>query len=456
MNISDCVINKYDYSRKVSKSFSTFNMQNPPIQEAKEYNAIKLTSDSYNKYLINFKGLNNVLGKQPYQSVKTLKRVAAECPNSMGIVGNLPREWVEKISGGKSKIKEFYLEFKKIINDYRADYDVKQMSSKLQTLMSNLGIVSPIDQLDVQYLERGRFGTGFHIKGTLGNKYVLKIFHNTESTNNIHGNHIELNRALFWQRRAGDKNQKVRFYFGDIDSGYMINSFVRSDSPSFPSGKYVPEFIYGLKNVDVEAKALNGHNKRNGYEIDYGGLTIINNLTRNKAVSYIYKRFMKLPKEERTIESFNQIIAAKAKIKGQDVDLSLAYVMKLMPEKERINAYSKLLEICDNDIKLILTEGIHLIPDKRRAETFNKLLIGANNKVKIALADNLLFLPKESRLEPFKNLLKGADSEVLDDIAKTCSFSDKALKDALIDALDNNISSKKENKGLLSWLKTCF
>ncbi|MCK7485968.1 MAG: hypothetical protein MZU97_10765 [Bacillus subtilis] len=63
----------------------------------------------------------------------------------------------------------------------------------------------------------------------------------------------------------------ARNYFSDIESGYMFNKYI--DDSVEPPKKIYNLDAFGLKDADSDAAAY-GHNKINGYNIDYGGFNL--------------------------------------------------------------------------------------------------------------------------------------------------------------------------------------
>lgn len=402
--------------------------------------------NSFNKYLINFtgSGLGNTLGKKAYKEAILVQEETIKHAKSNGIVGNLPFEWVQKIPKNerKTKIKEFYAAFKSAIKDFRENQNIQQTTEKLNNALHNAGIISPEENLTFKYLENsGNYGKGYHLEGIFDGNYMIKVFHkNDELNNDIHGNYSELARYAYWQKNAGKKTQKVRFYFGDIDAGYTVDRYIGENTPEY-KGRIVPEEIYGLKNYDPV-------NKIKGYDIEVGGLGIppeIEILSNNKTVRFVYGKLYKLPENKRMSKVY-EFMGMKKYKNNKDIELGIAASINLLPETERLNYFNKLFKSADNKLKKVLAYRLDSLPVEERLNQFNKLLKDADNNIKEALAYRLDCIPDEmERLNAFYKLLNNADNEVKNMLARNLSYLPEKERFKCINSLleDTNDNVKK-------------
>ena len=244
---------------------------------------------SFNKYLVNFTGLNRNVSKTAYKLADSIKTMLAVSPKSQGLVGNLPSDWVKTIPFEKRAevIKTLYADFKLAIKEFTSSGDEKVANASLKAVFTKAKIIDEKSEFKLKILGEGSFGKVFHLKGISDNKYVIKIFEADndlfkfrKSYLNRHGNLAESARAAYWQKNAGKNTQMIRFYFGDIDAGYMVNRYI--DKATSGCKKTVNPSAFGLKMGDVDTSET-GLNKLNGFQYDFGGIKIIEpELLRNK------------------------------------------------------------------------------------------------------------------------------------------------------------------------------
>lgn len=293
------------------------------------YASPKTDSNSFNKYLINFKGLTRVLSKKAYNTPHEIKAQMLKYPSSGGVVGNLPAEWIEKIPKEERsiKIKKLCFDFKTAIKDFRKVHSRKELAARLHDALHQAGLINEGDDLTLYFLDEGTFGSGYLLKNVLNDKYMIKIFHKEDFLNKANGNYTELNRAAYWKKNAGKNNQRVQSYFGDMDAGYMINKFISRDTPEFKK-EAVKEEIYGL--IDCENNMMDNYIK--GYQVDYGNLYINSPiLSQNKTARYVYKKLANCPKEDQLLE-LDKFLNMKKFNKNPDIKLGLIASLELLPE----------------------------------------------------------------------------------------------------------------------------
>ena len=395
--------------------------------------------NSSNKYLVNFKGLNRTISKTAYETLGEMKEQVALFPKSMGVAGNLPSEWVNKIpkDARKTTIKALYQDFKSIIKDLREKGDIEETTQRLNNALHEAGVIDENENLTIKKLNSGVFGTGYHIKGIFDNNYIIKMFKSTESGPwgfERHGNCPEISRAAYWQKNAGKKTQMVRFYFGDMNSGYMVNKYLDKDKTSICNNYVAPE-IYGLSSVDADGKeVINGHNKICGYQDDFGGLVIsMPELRNNRQAQKNIKRILYAPidKKAELIKNANSLelkaLAEYAKnssnilIKVPDANVQKtgkrvkkvsAEAAKYAGETEKVIYLNLLAENSNNEMKKILVDYIKDLPRQKRYSFFDSLALNADNEVKKALAEHLDYFSGPEKAMRFKLLAENADSNV--------------------------------------------
>lgn len=436
--------------------------------------------NSYNKYLVNFKGgLSNAMNKIPFRNTDTIRCLTTkECyKKSNGIVGNLPHEWVEKISHGEraEKIKNFYTDFEHAVITMKEEKNIVNFAENLKNAFLNAGLVAEDEKLEIKLLSGeshddplgGVWGNGYQIRGVFDNKYMIKVFHSSERYDweeHIQGNYIELNKALYWQKYAGKNTQMVRFYFGDI-KGFTLNKFIDLNTPK--PKRYIAPEIYGLKAFDVDNQNVaNGHNKINDYQIDYGGFAVLHPcLARDKKYQSVFKKFFVALKEEKVKVEFckgNQEKIAKIKsdytakradlfenyIKNASNEIKSAFVdiFPNVQDAERLMYFKTLIANAKNDLKPTLAEKLRHLSSEGRFICFKLLAEDADNPLKLTLSDKLKWIAEEkNRTECFILLAKNSDNSVKESLIRELyeiSRDDRAacFKQLLIDA-DNNVKA---------------
>lgn len=389
-----------------------------------------LAMNSFNKYLVNFtgSGLGNTLGKKAYKKAYLVKEEVMKRAQANRVVGNLPFEWIFKSQKGESsskkwmekipenereaKIKEFYDNFRNAIKDFRNDEDMQTLTERLNYAFHKAEIINPKENLTLGELNGGDYGKGYRLDGIFDGNYVIKIFHKNNELNDRHGNYTEIARYIYLQKNAGKKTQRVPFYFGDIDAGYIVEKFIGSNTPEY-KGRIVPERNYGLYNTDLDP-GNKEHNKIKGYDIEVGGLEILPEmelLSNNKTARFVYNRLYKLSEDKREYEIYKFLGMEKYR-NNKDIKLGIIMAIELLPKKIRIKYINKFLNDSDNEVKKALAYSLRCLPKEDTIEPFTKLLEGAHNAVKEALAYNLDCLPEKASLVPFIKLSDRADNDL--------------------------------------------
>jgi hypothetical protein len=388
---------------------------------------------------VNFTGLNRNLSKMAYESLESIKAEVAIFPKSNGIVGNLPDEWIQKIpkENRANTIKEFYRDLKAIISDRRSNMLTadKPAAQKLNEAFIKAGIIKNDQNVEFSDLGYGLHGRAFRLKGLSDDKYIIKVFKSDDALNNYHGKYIEPNRAAFWKKYAGKNTQMTPFYFADAEAGYMVNKYIDKQTPKFKKN-ISPEF-YGLKSVDI-CDTENGLNKINGFQIDYGGIEIVErNLVKNKGKQADFRKYLTLPKEKQ-LESLDK---ADDTIKMYFLDK-----LKLQPEDERPAYFEQIFKKADEGVKIELADKLDVLPEEKRVIPFKQLTKNASDNVKMNLACNFYSLPEKDRLDCFKLLAEDSSEKVKLDLVYTVNYIPKGQQAECYKLLTENSSEKVKKK----------
>ncbi len=372
---------------------------------------------------ISFQGLTGNLGKKAYANTGEIKEEVEKYPKSNGVAGSIPSDWVNKIPKGerREKIKQLYKDFDKAVDELRnKDFSLraqKETSVKLTAAMHEAGILSNEENINLKYLDEGDYGRVYLIESNnneQNNRFVIKIFRKKVRHDKSHNTHIEINKGMYWQKQFGKETDRTNFYFGDIESGYMITQYVDKNMPG-PKRKSSPELI-GITYIDKEY----GRNQINGHYYDYGGFKISSPiLANNKTARYIARKMEKTSPDKR-LQYFKDILNNKKTCNYNDKIIGLACCLFLLEKKDRLGCFNQLEEGADSKLKEALAENLKDLPEEDdRKNAFNQLIERADNKVKEGLARNLNCLPKgEFRINAFNQLIKGADNKVKEGLAR--------------------------------------
>ncbi|OGI04816.1 MAG: hypothetical protein A2Y25_04315 [Candidatus Melainabacteria bacterium GWF2_37_15] len=389
---------------------------------------------------LSFTGLSRNLGKRAYFDRKEMEEWEGKITDKVekrntpyAIVGSIPHEWVQKIPEANREvvIKELYTNLGEIFSDLRENKNVELASTKLNSALHKANILSEKENVSLHSFGSGRYGTAFILDENFkllnpkniaklynlffkrqGGKYVFKLFHDVNTTNDYHGTYIEANKGMYWRKtieepargqyvegKTLNKTDSCKFYFADLKNGYMV------ENPAFmpPPKRPVLTELFGLIRRDEEKNPT-----INGYNYDYGGIEADFVLSKNKTARYVYKELCQTPANQR-LEKWESIYNDKKACNYSDRLKGLACGINLIRK-----------QICSPVID----------------DLFTKLAIHDDNAIKIALAGNLDCLPEESQIKWFKTLAKDADrytkinlAHNLDSIGRACFDGSKEVQD---------------------------
>jgi hypothetical protein len=364
---------------------------------------------------INFKGLTTSLKKRAFSSEDSIIAEIKKYPNSNGIVGSIPAEWIEKIpkEERKDKIKNLYTALGEIFLDLRkqgqfAEENIENTSNKINKVLHNSGILAGDQKVKLKKLQPGKFGTGYLLdenfaKDEKYGKYVIKLFHYIKSDNNFHGNNVEPNRALYWLKNAGKNTQRARLYFADLKNGFMVSQYIGRNAKK--PQKKVSTKLLGIFSFDE-----NTSNKIGDYYVDYGGIDVINPLlNNNKIARHINKQIFYTP-ETRRMDLWNK--KYKDSNNNEDILTGLACAISSLPEGEQEICFEKLCQSKYSQVKEALAYNLEIFSYDTSLKYFELLAQNADNLVKIALINNLKNISRNERLNYFIQFAESSDNTV--------------------------------------------
>ena len=437
----------------------------------------------------NFTGMTKLMKRKIYIDGKKdiLKLIEKRQENQSTTVGQLPKGMFAMLTTDKNArtnaIKDIMKTFGQIAEEIRgyvpgasasgAEYRNKRSNAtvqKLKDVFEKHNLKNTNDDIDLEFLGRGDYGSAFRIKGIHDNltndDYIIKVFTNADKGPNwhrykSHGNYAEINTAEYWSNNWGENTQRGKFYFGDINKGFVIDNFIDQKTPQYK--KHINEYTSGLKLTDEEL-ANNGHNKINGYSIDWGGVRVVNRIkNESKTARTILNKIKTTDRKFREQEWWNlyynktkynetqKLAGLGLSIKHLPpekqpkyidfcmkqnipmVDQSLGYLLKYLPHEQAKLYFEKLMSRNEEVTQTILMNEIPLLARKPLPEAYDDMNVPKDqifpDKIKtffdIAkskaipetrehLASYVHLLPSKEIMPEFEALLKLNDYNVFD------------------------------------------
>ncbi|OGI22969.1 MAG: hypothetical protein A2287_08930 [Candidatus Melainabacteria bacterium RIFOXYA12_FULL_32_12] len=383
----------------------------------------------------NFTGLSSSMESKAFNKQETIVKLRESYPNSLGVTGNLPADWIKEIPKDKreEEIKKLYKAFDEITEIFRSgrprerdqwsdqqvlkirpsEESLQKASNILINTFKNAGIKIEED-IKIEKLGAGKLGYAFKFNVN-DDKYVFKVYHDIDSNLGLvkygHGNPLENNKALFIKRNTHGKNQYAPYYFGNVKSGYMIEKYIDKDNvllgnvKSGPDAeKYIdkndiPPRISPLDDIGLDAgNDLHDANVSiGGIIFDYGGIKVLNrNLADNKDRKFHLNREKKLD-EKRAIENFIE------KVKNPNIDKGTKIIMmpqiRNLPEQYKFKAFKELSKDPDKDVRSSLVWYIQNLPTEYKFRAFKMMTNDPDKSVRDALPKQICHLPEEKQLE---------------------------------------------------------
>lgn len=356
---------------------------------------------------INFTGLSNRMGKKIYNGFYNMAELFPREKTKNPIVGKLPSFFEKRIllvtKDIKTASKEIMDTFSQVSNELRdftpdanstiAELNHKRSNStvdKLKSVLLKYKILSPWDDFELKYLDKGGKGAVWkleglrYIKGAIEDEFVIKVFHTKSIQQNAyHGCYPEINSAQYWMKNLGYETNRGKFFWGDVHEAYMINKYIDEDV-RLPKKTPNP-YIYGVKFTDEDLVHI--HNVCKQYSYDWGGGVVINQVVNsNKFAREVMRDIEKRPD-----------------------NLKIAQWVKRFHWKPHGNYDSKYAG---------LALSIKYIPTKLRVQCFNHLLNKRGKYTDRALAYTLKYLPHDIALKYYELLAKNAKDNVLKEILR--------------------------------------
>lgn len=372
---------------------------------------MNITSNQYNN--VSFNGFTKHLKNKIFlDGQKDITQLIEKHPNSRGVVGQLPNYIFQKLpkENRAAAIKEILDVFDKVSNTLRGYYPEGDafifkpelrhrpecVNEWLTDVLQKHNIIRKHDYINVSYIGQGGKGKVFKLDGICDiekdNEYVIKVFHQIKGDEwhkfKSHGCYAELNNAIYWRNHEGHDTHRGKFFFGSLDSGYLVSKFIDEDA-RLPK-RVVDEYKYGIKCTDEEKSGvINGYNRLKGYNYDYGGMRVVNAIKNTNPIARKYLEKLRNAKvEDRTKiweELFQQCDTEKKKegitlaikhldneiktkyldkclaLKSTGVNRAAGYVLKYLDHEDAVDYFEKLVKTDDIETQRILFNEIPLL-----------------------------------------------------------------------------------------------
>ncbi len=215
---------------------------------------------TFNKNDLNFGGMTSYLADN-YVDAIDLSELLGAFPATDRRVGKMPPGW---LSGCKSEsqLKE---EVYQAIERFQKTKDIDDFSKKLGNIIQK--------EVSVEKTGSGIYGTVYRISVKGANDVCLKLFDQigniTNSSSNLHGEHIEVQTGLFVNKHSCEF---VKLYFGQVspsntNDGFLVTQYIDNDTII---DKSTGQDAINWEITTKDADKTTGKNTIQGLIIDFG------------------------------------------------------------------------------------------------------------------------------------------------------------------------------------------
>lgn len=357
---------------------------------------------------VQFQGVTRLLEKQIYRDgQREINAVIAQRTRNSLVAGQFPKSLMEKIPAELRAvaipeiIKTFGI-VSKAIREYQAPllnaenffsytesdrHRPKFANDLLTDVFRKYGILKERDaDINLEYFGSGVSSQAFKISGIIDDEkddeFLLKVYYQLENSNwhdaKTKGIHAELNNAAYWRKQAGQDTQKGKFYFGDIETGYMVTNIIDEDSRA--PQRYVSPYRFGINYDRINLPKFTDRfvydSRMKGYNYKHSGMPVVNIIKNKSPFARNFLEKMESATPEARQELWNKTYASAG----------------------------------ENETKLeALALGIKYL--KNKSEHIDKLLEHNSNRVDIGLAYLLKYLTKNEALKYFEQLASRGDKD---------------------------------------------
>ena len=417
---------------------------------------------------VNFKNMTRVISKEVYgkNAYPIISQLRENETGIRGLVGELPEIISMKLTAKnqESGTREILSAFDQVahmirnfsrraipdeamlkgykVQDFTDFYRPLETEGLLNEVFHKYDIIPKKENIELQFNnKKGHSSKGFLIKGlhdSLGindDDFFIKVFNNVGEDC-----YRELNCAQYWMTNVGSNTQKGKFYFGNLDSGYMVEKYIDEDCR--PPARFVSIYSRGL-----------GYDGITEYEPLPDDMRLVKNYTR-----YTHSNNDKFTKGN--LKGYNYrwsgiVVVNKIKHKFDKAREWMENVRDHEPATmlDYWNTQfsgSKSIDSKNEDKLAGLTLGIKNLAKKNLNynEPSEKALAMRNDKIDQALCYVLKYLPEEDAKHYFGILAQRENSEtqniLFGEIGLLAKYRDKnvEVKDDINVALKDIVPSK--------------
>lgn len=379
---------------------------------------INTYKNNHQQYHVSFNGMTQRLKREMLIDGKKdiLEIMNERGENKSTVVGQLPPGIFYKLpkENRPEAIKEIMEVFQDASNEMRPFVAGVKASpteqkyqrpdttvEKMKQVFEKYNLLEPDKEFNLQYLGQGYYGKVYKLEGLYDPKtndeYVFKVYKTVDKgpdwhAYKSHGNYAEINTAAYWMENLGRNTQRGRFFFGDIESGFMVCNFI-DDKKNKPE-KIVNEYTRGAKLTDEELNAIFGHNRINGYSIDWGGVRVVNRIkNKNKTANYVLKRISETKPEYRESEWWRIYNNKKLDKAGKKAGLALSIKHLPNPDKFIIHCLDENNQLVD----ISVAYALKYLPFEKSKKIFDQLMKKGDPLTQVVLMNEIPLLARSQR-----------------------------------------------------------
>ncbi len=361
---------------------------------------------------------------------KDIKAIIEKRAGKSQIAGRLPSFIFEKLpkENREAAIRDFYSVFDRISEELRNFDESKAVKLEeirkrrynynkelLETLIRKYKLAGILDDVDIEYIDKGGKGAGYRIIGLRGHdidedELVMKNYHMIEGKDwqpyKSHGNYAEQNSAVYWMNNVGFDTQRGKFFWGNLKQGYMIVKYIDEDVRN--PRRIVSPYTYGLKCTDEDI--VTKHNVCKMYSYDWGGVRIINRIKNNSKTARAVQSKIRDTEDKYREMEWARLFHSKHMDKSQK-NAGLAMSIKHMPNK---NFYiNKCLELNDPLVNRSLSYVLKYLPYEDSLKYFEKLVQTDDTVTQVILFNEIPLLAMDNKNIVIKDDLKFSGTDIV-------------------------------------------
>lgn len=365
-----------------------------------------------------FMGITKVMSRSiGIDGKKDVLEILSKRPGKNTRVGQLPNFIFERIPKDANKgavINEFFTAFENCAEEIRnfkpswaanpADEVINRRPQlavdKLKAVFMKYNMLEDPDKFNLKFIGAGEYKKAYKLEGVKDNKtneeFCFKVFHLVDKTPEwhkykCHGNYAEINISSYWRKNVGAYTQRNKFYFGDVNNGYLVDRYITPDAAA--PQKIIDEYDYGVKIVD-EVEGAIGHNKIAGHSIDEGGSRVLNRVkNQSKTARYVLKLIKETPEADRYAKWF-RILDEYNHLDNVQKKAGLALSIKHMPNKLQEELMMKCIGWNIPLVDQSLAYALKYLPFEKVPKFFDALMRRENPTTQTVVLNEIPLLSK--------------------------------------------------------------